>query len=400
MRVRVLVILAAITSGAQGGPLRAQQPSRGLRLSDITSQQASDVLRSDTVVVIPLGAGSNGHWPHLTLGTDAVLADYLARRVADGSEVVVAPLLPYHHVPTPVEYPGSASLTLETARTLTTEVAASLGRSGPRRYYVLNTSSGAERALAASSRALALQGILLRYSTMAVDLDRTSMMLYVDPASVDMRRAPREAAVASREKGQAIVEALVASLKSNIEDLRRAPPPSPSLAPAPTSASGAPQPSGLRASGCTPGDERAVRQMADAFTYYWSNADSESISSMWSREGDIVHPDGSIERGREVIRANRTALFLRPEYRGSKHPLTIGMIRCLNADVAVADGKWELRGVSDEKGKPLPTFEGQFTIVTKRGDEAWLIEAYRYTQKPAAAPMPTLLKRPGFPGGQ
>ena len=113
-----------------------------------------------------------------------------------------------------------------------------------------------------------------------------------------------------------------------------------------------------------------------------------------------MHPDGSIERGREVIRANRTALFLRPEYRGSKHPLTIGMIRCLNADVAVADGKWELRGVSDEKGKPLPTFEGQFTIVTKRGDEAWLIEAYRYTQKPAAAPMPTLLKRPGFPGGQ
>jgi hypothetical protein len=77
----------------------------------------------------------------------------------------------------------------------------------------------------------------------------------------------------------------------------------------------------------------------------------------------------------------------------------MGMIRCVDTDVAVADGKWELRGVVDDKGKALPTFEGQFTIVTKRTEEGWLIEAYRYTQKPAAAPMPTLLKRPGIPGG-
>src|SRR4030095_850407 len=97
-------------------------------------------------------------------------------------------------------------------------------------------------------------------------------------------------------------------------------------------------------------DERVIRALADAFTLHWSNADAENLSLMWSREGDIVHPDGVIERGREVIRANRTALFARPEYRGSKHPLTIGMIRCPSADVAVGDGKWELRGVTDEKG--------------------------------------------------
>ena len=140
--------------------------------------------------------------------------------------------------------------------------------------------------------------------------------------------------------------------------------------------------------------------MADAYTYHWSVADSEQLSLMWSRDGDVVHPDGVIERGREVIRANRTALFMRPEYRGSKHPLTMGMIRCVDADVAVADGKGELRGVSDAKGKPLPTFEGQFTIVARHGPDGWLIEAYRYTQKPAAVPMPAFQKRPGIPGGQ
>jgi len=34
-----------------------------------------------------------------------------------------------------------------------------------------------------------------------------------------------------------------------------------------------------------------------------------------------------------------------------------------------------------------------------RTESGWTIEAYRYTMKPAAAPMPMLLKRPGFTGG-
>jgi uncharacterized protein (TIGR02246 family) len=196
----------------------------------------------------------------------------------------------------------------------------------------------------------------------------------------------------------------VSAMLGDIENLRRTPPPAPSSPPF-SSAAAAPrvpaqQPGTTGPRGCTPGDERVIRGLADAFTLHWSNADAESLSLLWAREGDIVHPDGLIERGREVIRANRTALFMRPEYRGSKHPLSMGGIRCLSADIAVADGKWELRGLSDDKGKALPNFEGQFTAVVKHTGDGWLIEAYRYTQKPAAAPMPTVLKRPGFPGGE
>jgi creatinine amidohydrolase len=448
MRVRVLVILAVMASVAQAGRLVARQTPKGLRLADITWQQAANVLRPDTVVVIPLGAGSKEHGPHLKLGNDATLADYLTRRVVDASDVVVAPTLYYHYFPAFLEYPGSTSLSLDTARALTVEVASSLARYGPRRFYVLNTGVSTARSLETASRTLAQQGILLRYTDLAAEMERaaarirqeeggthadeieTSMMLYIDPDSVDMRRAVKEfnpspgplmltrrrgaagtfsesgvwgdPTLATREKGHVVVEALVTALLGDIERLRRSAPPVPSSGP-PPSASGAETlsqpPAAARPNGCTSGDERIIRQMADAFTYHWSNADSEKLSLMWSREGDIVHPDASIERGREVIRANRTALFMRPEYRGSKHPLTMGMIRCLSADVAVADGKWELRGVSDEKGKPLPTFEGQFTIVVKRGQDGWLIEAYRYTQKPSAMPMPTVQKRPGIPGG-
>jgi hypothetical protein len=209
--------------------------------------------------------------------------------------------------------------------------------------------------------------------------------------------------LATRDKGRFLVEGLVAGILEDIEALRRAAPPAPSemtATPTPAPRSAMPQAgSATRPQSCTPGDERTIRGFGDAFSVHWHNGDAQMLSLLWSIDGDMVHPDGFTERGRETIRSNRAALFLRPEYRGSKHPLTLGNVRCVTADTAVVDGKWELRDVTDTSGKLLPTFEGLLTLVMVRGPSGWAIEAYRYTQKPTAAPMPTWLKRPGYPGG-
>jgi creatinine amidohydrolase len=448
MRVLLLVPTVALLIIAPHQAAVAQQRPRGLRLADLTWQHAESVLRPETVVVIPLGAGSKEHGLHLKLSNDAIVSDYLTRRIVDAADVVVAPSLAYHYFPAFIEYPGSTSLTLETARALTAEAVSGLARFGPRRFYILNTGVSTTRALEPAARLLATQGILLTYTDLAGRLDRisgplrqeeggthadeveTSIMLYLDPESVDMRRAVKEyspsagpllltrrrgapgtfsqsgvwgdATLATRDKGRVIVEGLVAAILEDIEALRRATPPSPAaMTTAPQSASpaaGRLPASSARSQSCTPGDERTVRNFADAFTFHWNNGDAQSLSLLWSVDGDIVHPDGLIERGRETIRANRAALFMRQEYRSSKHPLTFGNVRCINADAAVVDGKWELRGVLDATGKALPTFEGLLTVVMARGPTGWAIEAYRYTQKPAAAPMPTWLKRPGYPG--
>ena len=447
MRVVLLVSsLAVAVVAAPRTSIVAQQAAKGIRLGDITWQQATDVLRPESVVVIPLGAGSKEHGPHLKLGNDAVLADYLTRRVLDAADVVVAPALPYHFYPAFLEYPGSTSLTADTARTLTTEVIQTLASYGPRRFYVLNTGVSTARALQPAAEALATHGILMRFTDLATRLERasapvrqeeggthadeveTSMMLYIDPSSVDMRRAVNEfnpspgplqltrrrggpgtlsetgvwgnPTLATRNKGRVIVEALVTAILDDIEALRRATPPPSGTASKPAFASPSARPTRIAENGefpCTPGDERSIRGLAYAFTLHWNNADAQMLASLWSDDGDIVHPDGLTERGRELIRTNRAALFMRREYRGSKHPITIGSVRCLSSDIAVADGKWELRGVTDAAGKILPTFEGQLTVVMKR-NAGWQIEAYRYTQKPAPVPMPTWLKRPGYPG--
>jgi creatinine amidohydrolase len=446
MRALLAVSILAAATVSSHGLILAQQPAKGTRLSDVPWPTAENLLRADTVVVIPLGAASIEHGYHLTLGNDAALADYLVRRVVDAADVVAAPPLSYHFYPAFGEYPGSTSLTLDTARALTAEVALSLARFGPRRFYVLNTGISTTQALEPAARALAAQGVLLRYTDFGSHLDRasgrvrrqeggthadeveTSMMLYIDPAGVEMTRAVREftpsadplqltrtvggpgtfsrsgvsgdATLATREKGSVIVEALVAGILGEIDALRRASVPAPGAvtpsSAARTSFAGARSATGP--GGCTEGDERTVRGVGDALTLHWSNADAASLSLMWSEQGDMVHPDGLTERGREIIKMNRVALFMRREYRGSKHPLTIANIRCLSADIAVADGRWELRGVTDPGGRVLPPFEGLCTLVMRRIGGDWLIEAYRYSQKPSAAPMPTLLKRPGFPG--
>jgi creatinine amidohydrolase len=407
-------------------------PAKSQRLEDIAWPEAERLLTPDAVVVIPLGAASKEHGPHLALGNDRKLADYLTNRVIDSNVVVVAPTLTYHYYPAFLEYPGSTSLTLDTAREHTVEVVRSLARYGPRRFYILNTGISTLRALQPAAAALAGDGLLLRYTAFADRIERaargireqaggthadeieTSMMLYIDPSSVDMSKAVKDyrpssgalrltrtpggegtfsptgiwgdPTLATRDKGRAFVEALVAAINEDIQGVRTAPLPARTqtapVAPATNPPAAVPAPPGLAnrpGDPCTPRSYRAIAAIGDAFAAAWANADAEKLGRLWSAGGNIVHTDGSVERGPEIITQNRRALFRRTEYRGSRHPVTFTMIRCLAEDIAIVDGKWELRGLRDAGGRPAPPMQGQVTVVAKRLDENWLIEAYRYT---------------------
>ena len=427
-----------------GGESAASPAAAAVSLERLAWPEAERLLTPGAVIVLPLGAAAKEHGPHLQLRNDLTLAEYLTRRLSSAA-VVVAPPLTYHFYPAFLEYPGSTSLTLGTARDMTVEIARGLARYGPRRFYVLNTGISTLRPLADAAKVLAQEGILLHFTNLEAhiahvvrgvqqqpggshaDEIETSMMLYIDPAVVDMSRAvsdytPAPAGplrltrqrggvgtysrsgswgdptLATREKGRVIVEALVAGLFTDLENLRRSTPPPGSPQPA---GSHRPQPStappagSVRQSGCTEGDERTIRGMGTTFTVAWTNQDAQLLASLWSDEGDIVHPDQSVERSSQVIRQNRAYLFTLPEYKASRHSLGVGHIRCLAPDIAVADGKWDLRGVVDASRRSLPPMEGLATLVVKRTGGAWGIEAYRYTITSRTAP-PTFLKQPGF----
>jgi hypothetical protein len=105
-----------------------------------------------------------------------------------------------------------------------------------------------------------------------------------------------------------------------------------------------------------------------------------------------------VERTAQTIRENRAALFMRPEYRNSRHSLIVGQVRCIGGDVAIADARWELRDVTDAAGSPLPPIEGLCTLVLRKAQGVWAIDAYRYSMRTSQTiTKPTLLPRPGFP---
>jgi creatinine amidohydrolase len=444
LAVSIVVVLVAGHGAAQRRPVPT--PPGGVRLEDLTWQAAEARLRPDTVVVLPVGSGATEHGPHLPLGTDLKLAEHLARRVLARTDVVVTPPLSYHHYPAFLEYPGSISISLPAARDTVADIARSLARHGPRRFYVLNTRSSPVPSLPESAKVLAREGILLRFTDLRATLDgwirlvqkqpaglhadeiETSMMLHLDPGAVDMSAAPRDmsrpstpftltrragpegtysasgawgdATLATREKGGTLVDALVSAIVFDIEELRRTTPPSGApgdRAPGSRAPAGASEPS--RSGGdCLPGDERIIRGFGPAFSLAWTNQDAVRISQFWTADGDMVHPDGYIERTAQTIRENRTALFMRPEYRGSRHSLVVGQVRCITGDVAIADAKWELRGVTDAGGSLLPATDGLCTLVLRKTRGEWAIEAYRYSMRSTQnITRPTLRPRPGFP---
>jgi creatinine amidohydrolase len=241
----------------------AAQP-RSVRLEDLTWKEASGALTPQTIVMIPLGAESKEHGPHLKLSNDFVMAEYLAKAVMDRTPVVVAPTVNYSYYPAFVEYPGATSLRLETARDLVVDICRRLAHFGPRKFYVLNTGVSTLSALKPAAELLSGDGILMRYTDILnasrevedqvrqqpegthADEIETSVMLYIAPKSVDMSKAAKDfpagrgplqwrdpqapryspsgiygdATLATRSKGEKIVRAQIEFILKEIETLR------------------------------------------------------------------------------------------------------------------------------------------------------------------------------------
>ena len=263
MKEPLLLLLLLFTFSLS---ISAQTRTKGILLEDLSWVEAEKVLTEKTVVVIPLGAAAKEHGPHLKLKNDWLIAEYLKQRVLEQADVVVAPTINYHFYPAFVEYPGSTSLRLETARDLVVDICKGLARFGPRRFYILNTGVSTLRALQPAAELLAKEGIVLRYTDILkitgpvekaigqqeggthADEIETSMMLYMAPATVEMKKAAKDyhpsndrgltrdpnrpgvysptgiygdATLATKAKGERITRALVQGILREIEELRQ-----------------------------------------------------------------------------------------------------------------------------------------------------------------------------------
>lgn len=272
-----LALLAPMSVSAQSIARRPAEQRHALervgsvRIAEVPWTEAEALLDTSAVVVIPIGAEAKEHGPHLPLNNDWLLAEYYAQRLASATRVVLYPTVNYHFYPSFVEYPGSTTLALATARDVIVDIVRSIARHGPRRFYILNTGVSTLRALAPARDSLTADGLVVRYTDILqagrasedrirqqaggthADEMETSAMLYMFPEVVQMARAPDDyhpgtggltrdstraaregktwsrsgtfgnATLATREKGEAIVEASIRFMLGEIEALRRLP---------------------------------------------------------------------------------------------------------------------------------------------------------------------------------
>lgn len=237
----------------------------GQYLEHLNWAESEQVLASDPVLLLPIGARLKEHGLHLPLNNDWLLAEYLTRRVVEQQPVVALPTVPYGYYPAFVEYPGSVNVARDVFRDTVCDICRSLARHGGRRIYALNTGISTNWSLEPARLQLAKEEVLFEFSDLHellppivdpirqqsrgthADEVETSIMLYIHPEVVRMENArpdidPRrdqgrltrqpdspngvysptgawgDPTLATAEKGRLITEALVASLIEKIAD--------------------------------------------------------------------------------------------------------------------------------------------------------------------------------------
>jgi creatinine amidohydrolase len=122
-------------------------------LADLTWLDAREAIRDADLAVIAVGSCEQ-HGPHLTLETDAAIAQALARRLSKdlGGRALLCPPLPYglseHHL----EFEGTLTLRPQTLVAFLSDLVESLARWDLRRLLVVNGHGGNVDAIRLAAR--------------------------------------------------------------------------------------------------------------------------------------------------------------------------------------------------------------------------------------------------------
>ena len=117
---------------------------RCLDAATSTWQECRDYLSEYPCAILPLGA-TEQHGPHLPQNTDTILAEALARAVAEKSRGLVLPAIPIGYSWVWRDFPGTLTFSFDTFRSVLRDIVGSMDRSGCG-YLMLLSAHGANPA--------------------------------------------------------------------------------------------------------------------------------------------------------------------------------------------------------------------------------------------------------------
>lgn len=181
------------------------------KMVNMTWPEIERAFHDNWLVVIPLGAACKEHGYHLPMNTDLIMAEKLADAIqSQFQEVLIAPPITDSYFPVFVEYPGSLTLSLNTATALIVERCQIWYQQGAKRFYVVNNGVSTNMPLAAAKEILEkecpniefqyldltplhkdprIQSLLRQKVGTHADELETAMMMVVAPEVVHLEKA-------------------------------------------------------------------------------------------------------------------------------------------------------------------------------------------------------------------
>jgi uncharacterized protein (TIGR02246 family) len=125
-------------------------------------------------------------------------------------------------------------------------------------------------------------------------------------------------------------------------------------------------------------DDAAIREVVSKYVDARERIDPKAVEELFTSDADQLVSSGEWRRGREAVVRGTMASSNRT---GGKRTIAVESVRLVTPDVAIADGRYELTGLSGGATRSMRT-----TLVLKRTEKGWRISAIRNMLPAAPAP--------------
>ena len=126
-------------------------------------------------------------------------------------------------------------------------------------------------------------------------------------------------------------------------------------------------------------DDAVVREVVSKYVDARERIDPKAVEALFTSDADQLVSSGEWRKGRDAVVRGAMASS---QSTGGKRTITVEQVRFLTPDVAIADGRYELTGLSGGATRSMWA-----TLVLKKTDAGWRIAAIRNMLP--AAPVPS-----------
>jgi uncharacterized protein (TIGR02246 family) len=136
---------------------------------------------------------------------------------------------------------------------------------------------------------------------------------------------------------------------------------------------------GLLAAGSARGDdETSIREVVSQYVDARERIDPKAVEVLFTSDADQLVSSGEWRKGRDAVVRGAMASS---RSTGGKRTITVEQVRFVTPGVAIADGRYELTGLSGGANRSMWA-----TLIMKKTEKGWRITAIRNMLPSAPAP--------------